>query len=131
MTRLVLALALFPITAFASDLHKVQVWGGWSSCESGYVMRRGECIAESDIPAGPEVIVSDLPSAGEGSRSPRSCPSGGCGSYVTRTTPRVAGPYRTLSGWTYLPPTNPYAGGTLWKPSGPNSSITIQLQPPW
>ena len=61
-------------------LHMERVWGGWISCSQGYVMRNRECLAESEIPPGPEMVVSSLPSAGDG--APGTCPSGGCGSYV-------------------------------------------------
>ena len=38
-------------------IEAVPGWG-WYSCAPGYVLRRGACLAESEIPAGPEIIAS-------------------------------------------------------------------------
>jgi hypothetical protein len=83
--QLRIALAIVMATAglsLAAEIppHMEQVWGGWLSCERGYVMRGRDCIAETAIPPGPEVVVSNLPSAGDGAAGNRACPSGGCGS---------------------------------------------------
>jgi hypothetical protein len=51
---------------------------GWVMCERGYVIKAGACIADADLPHGPVVEVSSLPSAGDGAVGGRSCPSGGC-----------------------------------------------------
>jgi hypothetical protein len=131
--RIFALLALLASAAGAAELppHMTQVWGGWLSCEPGYVMRNRECIDGAAIPRGPQVVISAVPSAGEGSLQPQSCPSGGCGSPVIRREPaRYGYPYRTLSGFYYLPPSNPYSGGTLVR-DGPTPMTRTIVQLPF
>jgi hypothetical protein len=85
---------------------------GWYSCAPGYVLRRGACLAESEIPAGPEFIVSSLPSAGDG--APGTCPSGGCGSYVTPSYSTFV--YSGGSSYDYWSAGFYYGGGVLCPP---------------
>ncbi len=83
--------------------HVVEVAYGLYSCERGYVIRQGCCISLADIPPGPVVEISSLPSAGDG--APRICPSGGCGSYVMPTyltsysAPAYGYPWYGYGGW--------------------------------
>ena len=60
--------------------HVVEVAYGLYSCERGYFIRQGQCIPFEEIPHGPVVEISSLPSAGDG--APGTCPSGGCGSFA-------------------------------------------------
>jgi hypothetical protein len=57
--------------AAAAELppHAIAVdrYGTWT-CERGYVLTNHRCVAESELPHGSQVIVSDLPSAGDGAR---------------------------------------------------------------
>ena len=79
--RLVVLLLAIAAPSLAADLspHMIEV-GGWLTCERGYVIKQGRCISFADIPPGPVVEISELPSAGEG--APATCPSGGCSSFV-------------------------------------------------
>lgn len=63
---------LFGSTVAAGGLppHMIDLGYGTLTCERDYVLRRGECIAFDDLPHGPVVEISELPSAGEGSRQP-------------------------------------------------------------
>jgi len=58
--------------------HVVAAGGGWLTCERGFTLRDHRCIPDDQVPHGATIEVSSLPSAGEGSRQPRACPSGGC-----------------------------------------------------
>jgi hypothetical protein len=60
--------------------HFVEAGGGWLTCERGFTLRDHRCVADAEVPHGATIEVSNLPSAGEGSRQPRACPSGGCSS---------------------------------------------------
>jgi hypothetical protein len=61
----------------------IEVTQGLFSCERGFLIKQGRCISFADIPPGPTMEISNLPSAGDGAAGGRLCPSGGCGSYVT------------------------------------------------
>jgi len=65
--------------------HVVEVAQGLYSCERGYLIRQGRCIPYPDIPPGPAMEISSLPSAGDGADGGRACPSGGCGSWYSST----------------------------------------------
>jgi len=86
--------------------HVVEVGEGLFSCERGYVIREGRCIPFEELEHGPVVEVSSLPSAGDG--APGTCPSGGCGSYVTPSYSTFA--YSGGSSYDYWP-TGFYYGG--------------------
>ncbi len=60
--------------------HVVEVAQGLYSCERGYLIKQGRCIAFEELSHGPVVEISNLPSAGDG--APGTCPSGGCSSYA-------------------------------------------------
>jgi hypothetical protein len=71
-TRGILVLPLLVVLAArAADLppHAVAVdrYGTWT-CESGYLLRAHRCVSEEEAAAVPKMIVSDVPSAGEGAR---------------------------------------------------------------
>lgn len=65
--------------------HVVEVAQGLYSCERGYLIKQGRCIPYADIPPGPAMEISSLPSAGDGADGGRACPSGGCGSWYSST----------------------------------------------
>lgn len=73
MTFLLILLA-FASTALAADLpHAHQVGStGWWECDRDYVMQTRPhgfaCVPEADVPHEPAVILSTVPSAGEGAR---------------------------------------------------------------
>lgn len=72
-------LPVLVVTASAVEPYEVEV-GLWT-CPRGYQIRPdGTCKSDAEIPHGPVVEVSELPSAGEG--APSSCPRGGCDSFV-------------------------------------------------
>ena len=98
----------------------VEVAQGLYSCERGYVIKQGRCISYADIPPGPVVEVSSLPSAGEGAGGGRSCPSGGCGSYVTPSysTFVYSGAGQYVYGYDYWP--GLYYGGLGGVPCPPH-----------
>jgi hypothetical protein len=62
-----------PSIASAADLpaHAIALdrYGTWT-CERGYVLTNHRCVAESELPHGPQFEVSTLPSAGGGSLQP-------------------------------------------------------------
>ena len=91
-----LAVVLVAFPAFAIE-HAHEVWGGWVECDRGFVMRANECVSIEQIEAH-RVIVSDLPSAGDG--APTACPSGGCYADVAPSYHDVysASPF---VGWSY------------------------------
>lgn len=66
----------------------------------------------ADIPSGPTIEISSLPSAGDGAGGGRSCPSGGCGSYVT---PSYSFVYSGVGSYDYWP-AGLYYGGALCPP---------------
>jgi hypothetical protein len=94
---------VLPAFAMAVE-HAHEVWGGWVECDRGYVMASNECISESDA-VEQKVVVSDLPSAGDG--APGTCPSGGCGYsmapsfYSVYSAPAYGGDWSTgyYGGW--------------------------------
>jgi hypothetical protein len=106
MLTAVLGVSLAGLAVAESGDHLEPVGGGWYSCERGYILRGGECVAETAIPPGPEVIVSDLPSAGEG--APTTCPSGGCDSFAPSYWRVYSGP--TYGGWSH---SRRFRGGDL------------------
>jgi hypothetical protein len=63
--------------------HVVEVAQGLYSCERGYLIKQGRCIPFEELPPGPAMEVSSLPSAGDG--APGTCPSGGCGAWYSST----------------------------------------------
>ena len=65
--------------------HMKEVDFGLYACDRGYVLVDGHCLTDAEVPHGPVVIVSDLPSAGEG--APGTCPSGGCYRSGPRSVP--------------------------------------------
>jgi len=69
-----------PVSNAELPPHVVEVATGLYSCEQGYLIRQGRCIAFANLPTGPIVEISNLPSAGDG--APTTCPSGGCSFYV-------------------------------------------------
>ena len=97
-----LAVLLVAFPAFAIE-HAHEVWGGWVECDRGFVMRANECVSLEQIEAD-KVIVSDLPSAGDG--APTACPSGGCYADVAPSyydaysaSPFVGWSYPYVAGW--------------------------------
>jgi hypothetical protein len=96
--------------------HVVEVMPGWGwySCAPDYILRRGACVAESEIPPGPEIIVSSAPSAGDGAAGGRLCPSGGCGSYATPSYSTFV--YSGGSSYDYWPTGFYYGGGGVLCP---------------
>jgi hypothetical protein len=67
-----LLLSMLGGSALAADLppHFVDLGYGTLTCERGYLLKQGECISFDDLPKGPQIEISELPSAGEGSRQP-------------------------------------------------------------
>jgi hypothetical protein len=65
--------------------HFEEVAYGLYACERGYVLMNGRCLTDAEVPHGPMVEVSDLPSAGDGARG--TCPSGGCYQARARNMP--------------------------------------------
>jgi hypothetical protein len=64
-------------SAVAAEPYEVDV-GLWT-CPRGYqIQHDGTCKSDDEIPHGPIVEISSLPSAGDG--APTTCPSGGCDS---------------------------------------------------
>jgi hypothetical protein len=63
--------------------HVIEVAEGLFSCERGYLIKQGRCVSYADIPPGPVVEISSVPSAGDG--GPGTCPSGECGSWYSST----------------------------------------------
>ena len=66
-------LALVGVSYAAGPLHAHQVDArGWYECDRGFVMqsrqRGAVCVPESEVSHGPEVILSGVPSAGDGAR---------------------------------------------------------------
>ena len=61
--------------------HTHEVSPGMLMCDDGYVQKAGPmgyyCDPEEDAPPGPQVITSEVPSAGDG-RPQAGCPAGGC-----------------------------------------------------
>jgi hypothetical protein len=106
--------AVAPVARVELPPHVVEAvpgWG-WYSCAPGYILRRGACLAESELPAGPEIIVSSLPSAGDG--APGTCPSGGCGSYGSYVAPSYSTfVYSAGSSYDYWPTGFYYNGGVF------------------
>jgi len=65
--------------AFAVEPYEVEV-GLWT-CPRGYqIQTDGTCKSNAELPHGPVVEISSLPSAGDG--APTACPSGGCDSLL-------------------------------------------------
>jgi hypothetical protein len=95
--------------------HVIEVAEGLFSCERGYLIRQGRCISFADIPPGPAMEVSSLPSAGDG--APETCPSGGCGSWYS-STPSYSFVYSGVSSYDYWPSGFYYGGlgGVLCPP---------------
>jgi hypothetical protein len=95
------------------------------------VIHAGRCLADAELPHGPIVEVSPLPSAGDG--APGTCPSGGCRSYARSygaPGSQRGYSYTTSSGFTYIPPSGGFVGGQLVRPGpGPMERTVIQL--PW
>lgn len=124
-------LALLPSIALAAEHHAHQVGGGWWECDAGYVSKSVTggvvCVLESEANAD-KFVLSTVPSAGDGSRVARSCPSGGC---VAPTQMVIdSGEYVTPSGWLYTPSNSPFQGGRLSR--GSLGGVTVyQLPPPW
>ena len=50
--------------------HAVDLGYGMWTCERGYVLRNHACISDAEAGSGPRVIISDMPSAGDGASSP-------------------------------------------------------------
>ena len=70
-------LCLLAAPVFAVEPYEVDI-GLWT-CPHGHVIQRdGTCKSDDEIPHGPVVEISSLPSAGDG--APTTCPSGGCDS---------------------------------------------------
>jgi hypothetical protein len=88
--------------------HMVEVAQGLFSCERGYFIKQGGCISYADIPPGPVVEISSLPSAGEGAGGGRACPSGGCGSYASPSYSAFV--YSGASSYEYWPAGFYYGG---------------------
>jgi hypothetical protein len=94
--------------------HVVEVAYGLYSCERGYFLKEGRCIADADLPRGPIVEMSSVPSAGDG--APGGCPSGGCRSYFYARTYGFGG-YSAGSGsrdWRH----SPYSAHGAWHRRG-------------
>ena len=49
--------------------HAVDLGYGMWTCERGYVLRNHACISDAEAGSGPRVIISDVPSAGDGASS--------------------------------------------------------------
>jgi hypothetical protein len=126
------AFVLFASITPADDSHKLQVWGGWISCEPGYTMRRGTCIPSIEIPAGPELsLVSRQPAAGERSSRPRQVEAAVAAAFHTQWNRRRR--TEPANGWAYYSPSGglPLKGGRLVLQTDPTSRVTIQLPFPW
>jgi hypothetical protein len=100
------------------------------TCPRGYqIQRDSTCKSDTEIPHGPVVEISALPSAGDGARGSNS----GSSCCTPSVSPyRVAAPrrYVTPSGFTYIPPTLPLRGGKLIRVQpGPFGQTRIFL--PW
>ena len=92
--------------------HVVEVGEGLFSCERGYLIKQGRCNAFADIPPGPTMEISSVPSAGDG--VPGTCRSGGCGSYVTPSYSTFA--YSSVGSYEYWPTGFYYGSGVLCPP---------------
>jgi hypothetical protein len=91
--------------------HVVEVAEGLFSCERGYLIKQGRCISFADIPPGPMMEISSVPSAGDGPSGGRLCPSGGCGSYEAPSYSTFV--YSAGSSYDYWPTGFYYGGGVL------------------
>jgi hypothetical protein len=94
--------------------HVVEVAGGLFSCERGYLIRQGRCISFADIPPGPTMEISSVPSAGDGAAGGRLCPSGGSGSYASPSYSTFV--YSGGSSYDYWPAGFYYGGGGVFCP---------------
>jgi len=119
--RVAVLLLAIAARSLAADLspHMIEV-GGWLTCERGYVIKQGRCISFADIPPGPTVEISELPSAGDG--APGTCPSGGCGSLAPSYWSVYSGVTQSgyggwsgsyYGGWPYVPGARHLRGGQL------------------
>jgi hypothetical protein len=76
-----LGTGVIPALGHDDPPHTHEVSPGMLACDDGYVKRAGplgyRCEPSTDDRPGPQVIISEVPSAGDG-RPQAGCPPGGC-----------------------------------------------------